>query len=194
MNSLNEIKNKINSLEPLISECGEVIKLNSEHYEQKITYIGFGVITATLVFAEKNQEYTWLLIAGLIVLLFSCMMNLYSYIWYTKLLRDDYNEFYEIQCGLLYLEDSNTSKEYYEKHKIIIEKSYSDFNKYIAQKIDIRISKADTYNLYNLCILFIGLIIILLYIILNLNFHVKERVQENDIKIECKIQQEQVKL
>lgn len=163
-----DIKYKIHLLDNPLEECDKMIVENSLQFEHKITYIGAGAIAAILIFAEKHHHYPYLLIAGMFVLLLACMVNLYSYVWFNNLLRKDSDLFYQLKCGLKYLENNNISDTYYRNHKDIIKKSNADFHKYIVEKIDIRCKKADMYNKVNIYILFIGFLLTTIYVTLNL--------------------------
>ena len=142
---------------------------NSTQFEHKITYLGAGAIAAILVFAEKNECYTWLLIVGLVILLFSCIMNLCSFVWYNGILQKEYNLFREVSYGLQSINNPGISKYYYKKHKKYIDLSEAEFHKFVIDIVQKRNKKSHKYNMYNLIILILGLCVISIYVGLNLN-------------------------
>ena len=90
MEDVNSIQKKVNDLKFSVEYCDKLIEQNATQYESKITYISAGAIGAILVFAKNNVGCSWLLISGLIVLTLACLMNIYSYVWYSGILRQDY--------------------------------------------------------------------------------------------------------
>lgn len=163
-----DIEYKINLLTSPINECDKMIVENSMQFEHKITYIGAGAIGVIFLFSKDNGDYLCLFFVGVLLLLFACIMNLYSYIWYNKKLRKDSDYFYDIRCALKYYKEDKTSNIYYKANKEFIEKSNEEFQKDIVDRINLRCKKADNYNKYNLFILFLGFIVITIYVALNL--------------------------
>lgn len=143
--------------------CDDYIIQNSLQFEHKITYLGAGTIAAVLVFANEHYGYEWLLVIGLSILLVSCMVNLYSYVWFNKILRKDYNDFHEM---IALLDGKILDERIKKKHSFIRNSSPEYLYKMITERIDQRNKKADMYNWINLLILFCGIIVTALYVIL----------------------------
>ena len=160
-NTPEDLDYKINALNKPINCCDEYIKLNSKQFEQKITYIGAGAIVSILAFSKENTEYPILLIIGLCVLLLSCTLNFYSYIWANNIMRKDYDEFNIIQSALSGVPQG-------EKYNKFIDMSPSDFYKYIVNRIDKRNNRINTYNKINAFLLIGGLAIVSIYVIINI--------------------------
>lgn len=90
------------------------------------------------------------------------MMNIYSFIWYRILLKKDYNWFYKISSHLTSHIEGRCKDESLNKY---INMPYEDFRAEINSIIIKRNRKADMYNHINVIVLFIGIILISLYVI-----------------------------
>lgn len=163
-----EIDKRICILNSPAQHNEQLIMENSTQFEHKITYIGAGAIAAILIFADKHLYYSWLLIIGLAILLISCMINLWSYVWYNNILEKEYCMFREISYGLKSINDTGISKNYYNKYKRIIDLPESEFHTFIVATIQKRNKKSQIYNFVNIIFLMIGLCVISLYVALNL--------------------------
>lgn len=168
MGHRNEFDYKEMDLQNPIQFCSDMITQNAIQFEYKITYIGAGAITAILIYANSHILYKWILIIGLIILLFAVLLNLYSYMWFNDLLAKDLDLFIALRNGLKYKNGRPLSSCYYEQNKDIIEKSCADFHKYIDDRVVKRSNKADFFNKWNLYVLFLGLAAIAIYVILNI--------------------------
>jgi hypothetical protein len=162
MSENNFLEEKHEDLKYSIEYCDKLIEQNSMQFEQKITYISAGAIGAILVFAKNNVGCSWLLISGLVILTISCMMNIYSFTWYRILLKKDYNLFYKISSHLTSNIEGRCKDEPLNKY---IDMPYEDFRAEINSIAIKRTRKADIYNHINVIVLFIGIILISLYVI-----------------------------
>lgn len=162
MEDANSIQKKVSDLKFSVEYCDKLIEQNAIQYESKITYISAGAIGAILVFAKNNVGCSWLLISGLIVLTLACLMNIYSYIWYSGILRQDYYFFHRIMSFL-----KSPSRELNNDESLTqyISMPHENFREVINSKAIDRTKKSECYNRINVCILFIGVILISGYII-----------------------------
>lgn len=166
----NDVIDKMKLLDLKMKVCSDILDANSNQFEQKITYIGAGAIAAILVFAKEFHiiTYSWILIFGLLLLLLACLMNLFSYIWFVKKIRKEYDNYVDLKKGLEGRCNGNALNEYYCKNKDIIEMQYDELYKYISSIASKRNKSADIYNEINMYFLFVGLIVVSIYVCLSL--------------------------